>query len=84
MSNAGIPRPAKAEQGMNLVVDGVGDDRVDRLGHLRHPLRQSLRRPRNDASSAKFMSPPDRQLMDHVATAQSLAGPLDQIRRRGM
>ena len=69
-SNAPIPRPAQTEHRVNLVRDVVGDDRVYRLGHLRHPLRQRLRRWRNDAMCAKFMSPPDWSLMGHVARGQ--------------
>jgi hypothetical protein len=53
------PPPAAAEQGVNLAVDDVVGDRVSRPGHLGH----SLRRRRDDAVSAKFMSPPGWKLM---------------------
>ncbi len=69
-SNAPIPRAAQTEHRVHLVHDVVGDDRVYRPGHLRHPLRQRLRRWRNDARNAKFMSSPEWSLMGHAGTGQ--------------
>ena len=70
MSNVGTARPGTAEHGVDLVVgDVVADDRVYRPAHLRHPLRQSFRRLRNDASSATFMSSPRSAIDGSVARA---------------
>jgi hypothetical protein len=69
-SNAPIPRAAQTEHRVHVVHDVVGDDRVYRPGHLRHPLCQRLRRWRNDARSAKFMSSPEWSLMGQAGTGQ--------------
>ena len=70
MPLVGTAPPGTAEHGVDLVVDdAAGDDRVYRPAHLRHPLRQSFRRLRNDASSATFMSSPRSAIDGAVARA---------------